>query len=133
SRLYDVWQHRARAQQGNAYATVGELVDYAAALGIGRSKVSRTLADGEGVTWIALPSKDGRARLYRMRSKAQVCAALGLSWPGPRVDLPDVAYTGTLHAYHAHVYSAFWHGQDGRQYARSTLQRLFGVTRRTLY
>lgn len=132
-RLYSIFQHRARAQHGNAYATEGELVAYAATLGIGRSKIARALPDGRGLTWDALPSADGRERLYRLRSKEQVCAALGISWPGPRVDLPDRAYTGTLHVYLAHVYSAFWHGQDGRRYSRRTLQRLFGVTRRTLY
>lgn len=134
-RLYDILQQRARHQNGNAIATATEICDYTESLGLGRGKAARVLKDSVGLTLEITYVRDSsgrRQRAYRLRSKEAICATLGLSWPGPRVDLPDEAYTGSLTDYCAFVYSAFWHGQEDRSYTRSTLQKLFGVTHNTL-
>ncbi len=135
SRLYDVLQHRARAQRGNAVFTVAEATEYAAALDMDRGKVIRAIKPGTGVFWeLDQRSKapDRRRRTYVMRSKENVCRALGLDSAGPRVDLPDRAYREGLDVYKAHCYSAFWHGQEQRQYARATLAQVWRVSKQTL-
>jgi hypothetical protein len=100
---------------------------------VSQKKVRDGLKAGPGVFWDVLADQGDKRRLiYRLRSKARVCVALGIDGPGPRVDLPNVAYTASADHYKAHVYSAFFMGNKG-DYARSTLESITGATRPTLY
>ena len=132
SRMFDAMQHRARAQNGNAVFTATEAGQYAASLGISWRKVRDGLKAGIGVFWdVQIDPHDARRKIYHMRSKTRVCVALGIDGPGPRVDLPKIAYQGSSEHYKAHVYSAFFEGNRG-DYARSTLEKLTGASRPTL-
>lgn len=136
ARLYFVLQHYTRAHDGNAIGTVKEWQQRCEAIGLGDywPQIRDGFKRDHGVFFDAMGrcQVDKRAKVYKLRSKEKVMQALGISRPGPRVILPNEAYTESLDHFCAFSYSAYFEGNTCTLY-RKTLETKFGVSRQTLY